>query len=368
MTTTSAISSASSSTPTSIDKSLLRGLDPVMTRDEQAQLTALLVRGDPNCLSQACKIFHELEELLKLGIAHPNQRSVEQQTKISDSFRTSYVIRSSSKTSNKKHHPGYNNYEARVLEAKKQADLERKQLQHTLPLPVRMPRLVVLDAFDPDPQHAVHPDTALEETAKNDNNQTNKKKFFGIIPRPGRKQRSNRPTLTFVDSEWDGTIGLAFTKLTVKPNNGPVKATAKRIVQRIERKDSCGDLVHVDSEPVYPTSGYDAIVDRVGGYDAQIIHNDESTENEQQQQVQQPMVLIASTHNDASKLAIARGDVVTHVNGQEFVGTTEDLKMLIRLHYQDVMAGSELNNNKLEIVVNGELCVAKALQLRSLVQ
>mmetsp|Transcript_20319 Transcript_20319/g.48338 ORF Transcript_20319/g.48338 Transcript_20319/m.48338 type:complete len:368 (+) Transcript_20319:339-1442(+) len=367
MTTTSAISSASSSTPTSIDKSLLRGLDPVMTRDEQAQLTALLVRGDPNCLSQACKIFHELEELLKLGIAHPNQRSVEQQTKISDSFRTSYVIRSSSKTSNKKHHPGYNNYEARVLEAKKQADLERKQLQHTLPLPVRMPRLVVLDAFDPDPQHAVDPNAAVEETANNDNNQKNRRrKFLGSLPRPGQKQQNNRPTLTFVDSEWDGTIGLAFTKLAVKPNNGPVKATAKRIVQRIDRKDSCGDLVHVESEPVYPTSGYDAIVDRVGGYDAQIIQSDESTK---QQQAQQPMVLIASTHNDASKLAIARGDVVTHVNGQEFVGTTEDLKMLIRLHYQDVMAGTEENNNnKLEIVVNGELCVAKALQLRSLVQ
>ena len=405
---TTAMTAAATTTATTwgIDKSLLRGLDPVMTYDEQVQLTALLVSGDTDCLVQACRIFHELEELLKIGIAHPNQRSDEQHMTISNSFQpTTTKYHNHRSHQHHQHHPGYNNYEVRVLEAKKQIDLERKQLQHTLPLPVRMPRLVVLEAFDPDPFHPVPVDpgtaasTGMEETANNitheGNQKTNRKKLLGLIPRRNPNQRTNHrpPTLTFVDYEWDGTIGLAFTKLTVKKsnNNGPVNAATRRMVrpsttniERISKKDSCGRSVHVESEPVYPTSGYDAIVDRVGGYDAQIIQtSDESTaeqpqekqRQQQQQQVQRPMVLIASTHNDASKLAIARGDVVTHVNGQEFVGTAEDLKMLIRLHYQDVVMegtvggnNNSSNKNKLEIVVNGESCVAKALQLRSLVQ
>ena len=216
--------------------------------------------------------------------------------------------------------------------------LERKQRAYALPLPARMPRVVVLDAFDPD------------------GTPVDKQKLLGVIPRPGNGgTRILRPSLTFVDYEWDGTLGTAFTKLSVKNDKG---ATLKKIVRRVERKDSTGQLVHVEAEPLYPTQGYDVIVDKAGGYDVSLIDMEESSE---EAAGSKPMVLIAQTHNDASKLAIQRGDVVTHVNGEEFMGTAEDLNMLIKSHY----AACD-SNNKLEIVVNAEVCVAQALKFRSL--
>jgi len=61
-------------------------------------------------------------------------------------------------------------------------------------------------------------------------------------------------------------------------------------------------------------------------------------------------------------LGLHRGDIVTHVNGEEFRGTAEELNLLIKAHFADAEDG------KLELVVNAEVAVAEALRLRSLSQ
>jgi hypothetical protein len=382
-------SSTNTSTSGYIDKSLLRGLDPVMTTQEQAQLTAMLVSGDTSMLAQAAKVFYELGVLLEHGVHTVAQRTSKQHTKITDSFRSSFTSAASvaaaaaplSQTPANINRAGYNDYETRVAEEKKQADQERKELGYDLPLPVRMPRLVVIDVFDPDCD--VDGSTLLEGNDCNKKN-NNKKKLLNVI---GGDHHS-RPTLKFVDYEWDGTLGTAFTKLHVKhgTKGGGGAATAAQfknvlVRQRRRRSDSSGRFVHVEAEPMYPTAGYDEIVDRAGGYDVRVMGVGESSDlcgsstsaaadgacSGRPTLATTMMVLIAETHNDACKVAIKRGDVVTHVNGREFVGTSNDLKMLVKSHYSSTRDGDH-GNKKLEIVVNAELCVAQALKLRSFVQ
>lgn len=329
----------------SVDVSLLRGLEPVMTLQEQAQLTALLTSGDPQMLAQAAKIFYEFSRMLdQQQQVTANKRTVEQHARITESFRSSGFGAVGTKN-----RPGFNDYEVRVAEEKKQADHDKKLGSRNLPLPVRMPRFVVLEAFDPD-------GTPVE-----------RRKVLPVCSGE-TKTKILKPSLTFVECEGDGTLGMAFKKLTVQSDikgSGPFKKLAASHHETSwSRPDSTGQMVHVNLAPVHPSPGYDAIVDRAGGYDARLLPMDDTFSSAT---VVEPMVLIANTYNDATKLGLHRGDVVTHINGQEFVGTSaQDLNMLIKAHY--ARAASSSDDDPLEIVVNAELCIAQALKLRSMVQ
>ena len=147
--------------------------------------------------------------------------------------------------------------------------------------------------------------------------------------------------MTFVDDQWDGTLGAAFTKLTVQNDT-------KGLKKLVPRKDSTGMTVHVEST-LKQSPGFDEIAYGMeNGYQAQLVEGPE------------PRVLIANAYNDAAKLGLHRGDVVTHVNGEEFVGTAEDLNFLIKAHF--ACSGA---SEKLELVVNAEPCIAQALKLRA---
>lgn len=283
-----------------IDLTLLRGLEPAMSTEEQARLTALLVSGNPGDLAAAAKVFYDLGVMLKAGVASPANRSEYQALQLQESFV--------SIPQPKRNRAGYNDREQRVVEEKKISDVDKAERSHALPLPVRMPRYEVLSAFD-----------ACEESKK-------------------------KKPLTFLDDPWDGTLGSAFTKLAVHRDNN-----AKGLRKLLPSKKPKGS--HVDHDIQF-SPGFDAIVDRLpGGYSSRLIEGlDGDT---------QSRVLIATVAQEAAKLGLQRGDVVTHVNGEEFVGNAKDLNELITNHYEH---GGE---NKLEIVVNAELCIAQALKLRA---
>ena len=168
-----------------IDVTLLRGLEPIMSPGEQVYLTKLFTSGDPNCLAAAAKILYELGRAAKDGNGSicvnngtlvlskdltPAQKELIQTSfeSSSESFRTHFKHKNDTKyyTNNNRRRPAFKN---QIAQQKKDNDRDAKVRSHALPLPVRMPRYVVLDPFDPD-----LPDAAV-----------------------GRNKQGKNPTLTF---------------------------------------------------------------------------------------------------------------------------------------------------------------------------
>ncbi|CAB9511438.1 expressed unknown protein [Seminavis robusta] len=298
-----------------IDLTLLSGLEPAMSPEEQARVTEMLVSGDKNELAKAAHVLYDLGVLLKQGMLFSN-RSEKAKSQLQASFQKEFK--------SSKNRPAFNDRDTRVSEEKKQNDFDRDIRSHALPLPVRMPRMVIVEAYDPD---------GTPEERK-------------LLP--GTK--TTKPSLNFCDDPWDGTLGAAFTKLEVTKSSdtgGGIKKFFKPKKEVIPTTTSSSKTV--DTTLKF-SPGFDAIADRMdGGYSAKLTLHDE------------PRVLISSLHNDAAKVGLQKGDVVTHINGEEFLGNAQELNFIIKEHYANAGAG-----DKLELVVNAEQCVAKALQLRAM--
>ena len=73
-------------------------------------------------------------------------------------------------------------------------------------------------------------------------------------------------------------------------------------------------------------------------------------------------VIVTASRGQAAKLGVQVGDVVSHVNGDEFRGNAHDLKEMINKFYLD---GDE--NYTFNMVLNAEESTAAALKLRSMV-
>lgn len=218
-----------------------------------------------------------------------------------------------------------------------------------------MPRYVVVDAFDPD-------DGLVVERSK-----AGKALLLGR-----NKTKTLKPSLDFVDDEWNGTLGSAFTKIQVKSQ---AKHHGMHLPKLGSKKDNDDDTIqYVVEKDLQPSPGFDEIVFRMeGGYQAcLLLVNDDGVEAPTTTTTTgEPRVLIANACNDAAKLGLHRGDVVTHINGDEFTGgTAEDLKRLIKAHYASYTSGNDNENDEanhqLELVVNAEPCIAQALKLRAI--
>lgn len=215
-----------------------------------------------------------------------------------------------------------------------------------------MPRYVVVDAFDPD-------DGLVVERSK-----AGKALLLGR-----NKTKTLKPSLDFVDDEWNGILGSAFTKIHVKSE---AKHHGMHLPKLGSKKNDDDTIQYVVEKDLQPSPGFDEIVFRMGGgYQAcLLLINDDGVEAPTT--TGEPRVLIANACNDAAKLGLHRGDVVTHINGNEFTGgTAEDLKHLIKGHYASNTSGNENENendeanHRLELVVNAEPCIAQALKLRA---
>ena len=390
----------SAANKTMIDVTLLRGLEPAMSTQQQALVTALMVSGDPNDLAKAAKILYDVQMEAR--------RNFHGKKGTEKNIPTSLVVRKNKgkiPSPPPEVPPGF--YKARAPTVKttsKKSTVNFQSKLSGLPLPVRMPRVIVLDMFDPyasvgerDVEDDANNSSESEDEAEDDegwNLLANDSKTEPTKTRQTRSpnkhsvKRRRTPPLTFVDDRWDGTLGDAFTKIQIQyanriPIAGPLldnlkdnirhKVLAKkegvsRHSMNATRQDSKGRTVHIVHQVIQETPGTDEIVYRQeGGYEARLLMH-----------FAEWRVLISNTNYDHSSKNDCwhRGDVITHINGKELRGKSmEEVKELISEHYRacqqrrrhrETTTTAVLNDDKLELVVNAELCIAQALKLRAM--
>lgn len=133
--------------------------------------------------------------------------------------------------------------------------------------------------------------------------------------------------LTFVDDTWDGTVSDAFSKITVSSRGKVDKKKTENVgVWHVLKGGSNGK----------------AVIDRI--------------------RPATPRVLVSSVKAEGGKKGVMKGDVVTHLNGEDFGGTAEELNAAIQ---------SEVNRGDsptFSLVLNAERSTAEALRRRALVK
>ena len=378
----------------SIDTTLLRGLEPVLSVAEQRYITTLLTSGNPNDVAAAAKMLYEVG--FAIYHADPSEsirRSFATSTEI---FTTHHFDEHHTKKNYYTHRrPAYNDYENRVAQEKKEAVYQQERTATALPLPVRMPRyvkkkatwiisldllLLVLLLFAP-----------LSLTGSNELLSCFSFPIWLLFCRyvvlepfdPVEDHPTNKPLLTFIEDEVTGTLGEAFTKFHIRRDT---KKEIKNLLPKIgglfqkttKKKDAKDDNddqqqqqqqhhhhhshVYTVEKSLLQTEGIAAIVNRMDeGYNTKL----------SEQHPQEPRVLVSHVSHHAGKLGtVHKGDVITHVNGQEFSGgTVVELQRIIAEQYHRYSQTTNDNDKtqiRLELVVNAEQCIAQALKLRSI--
>lgn len=287
------------------DPTLLAGLHPLMTYQEQQFVTSQLVSGDTARLAAATEMLHYVSALSLQGIKPSWKRRHSCLTRNGSTKRNMLEsVREIIQEGN----------EARRLEEeketqhaagvvalhltpggrrimKKQMDLEmKKQMEYMKlhPLPLRMPKYAEVPA-----------------------------------------SRANSAILTFCDDVWDGTVSDAFSKITVK------KTLFNKITVTKQHAKSSGIRRVVDAgSPKSVKSNGRGYID-----------------------VERPRVIVASISRDLGRQGVVRGDVVSHFNGELFTGTADELSKLIDYSYEGEL---------LTFVFNADSAVAEALKRRSM--
>lgn len=155
--------------------------------------------------------------------------------------------------------------------------------------------------------------------------------FFRFHPLPVRMPKSvqlslqDAQKLSFCDDTWNGTVMDAFSKISI--SNWGKKITKK--------------------ETNHPGVRY--ILD--GGFN-------QPNMGPIRIDMEQPRVLIASVSREAGHQGVLKGDVVTHIDGEEFRGTAAALVELLLENHSDV---------SVRLVLNACNSTAEALKRRSLV-
>eukprot|EP00555_Chaetoceros_dichaeta_P006940 CAMPEP_0198256682 /NCGR_PEP_ID=MMETSP1447-20131203/6531_1 /TAXON_ID=420782 /ORGANISM="Chaetoceros dichaeta, Strain CCMP1751" /LENGTH=464 /DNA_ID=CAMNT_0043943377 /DNA_START=50 /DNA_END=1444 /DNA_ORIENTATION=- len=206
----------------------------------------------------------------------------------------------------------YTEAEKRALEmsmtTEERSENERKERHDRMyPLPDRMPRYVILKAnFDVYAKHS--------------------------------------KVIKFVDDGWDGSVADAYSRVHLTES---------------EQRGDGGESLHgggsdIDSDysTTHSESGFDSDDDE-GDNEEFINTNVKKYKNR---------VLIRKARRQAAKQGIQKGDVVSHLNGDEFKGTAADLRQAINQFY--------LSGNKdytFSFTLNAEQSTAAALKLRAMV-
>lgn len=118
-----------------------------------------------------------------------------------------------------------------------------------------------------------------------------------------------KPKLTFKDDEWDGSIADAYSRVHTQKKNMAVD----RILSTAQ-SEFCGEA--------------------------------------------SSRVKIKTVRGQAGRVGMQKGDVVTHINGEPWTGTADELSQRIYAMYE------EDPNQTFSIVVNAEPATAEALKLR----
>ena len=287
------------------DSTLLFGLDPFMTPQEQQFLTYLMTSGDTTKLAAATELMHYISALSLQGIM-PNlkrQRSGVGRSMLEslrEVIREGNEARMAEQEREARHSAGVMARhlvdgvkglagEKRIQ--KKRVDFEmRRQMEYMEwhPLPVRMPKYAELRAYN---------------------------------------KANHSFALEFLDDVWDGTVLDAFSKICV--NKGLLGNVT--VTKRYAESKGIRNIIDVGS----PKSRGKGYID-----------------------TPKPRVLVASMTNEGGQQGIVKGDVVTHFNGEEFAGTASELAAAI---------GSKQEGELLTFAFNADRAVAEALRRRSLI-
>lgn len=274
----------------SIDPTLLFGLDEAMTDAEKFYVTELMTSGSANKLAQAAQILSEIERAVRKG----------------------QIDAAVSITPGKKKDGKVHEAEKRALDMmmtkEERVENERKERHERMyPLPDRMPRYIILKAnFDVYAKH--------------------------------------NKVIKFVDDGWDGSIADAYSRVHMTETDRRGGASLH------------GGESDIDSD--YSTSHSEQDLD----FDS----DDDEGENDEfintNVKKHKNRVLVRKVRRQAAKQGIQKGDVVSHLNGDEFKGTAADLRQAINQFYE-----SGNKDYTFSLTLNAEQSTASALKLRAMV-
>jgi hypothetical protein len=338
--------------PLEIDPTLLGGLEFAMSLQEQKYVTQLMTSGYPDQLCQAAQILSGTADLIRRGMV-PTVQSSSNTTPINNNHvaantaRTTAALQAANTNATMRH--GYSNAGIRTNRSRDgerethvthfQKEMEKKAREKLRrPLPARMPLSVTLSTgeFEKLAFKSRREEGGVD--IKNDQPKSWLKTLFGR----GTESMNGSASMTFVDDEWDGTVADAFARARI----GPVPGNRNQL--QVQKRVS----------PKNP-------VEQIGVKNILAMGDDNDGESSQDRRpsVRYQRVLVASVRGQAGKSGIMKGDVVTHVNGEVFLGNADELNTLLVNAYEE-----EGFDGVVIIVVNAETCTAEALRLRSRVR
>eukprot|EP00579_Thalassiosira_antarctica_P009583 CAMPEP_0201911678 /NCGR_PEP_ID=MMETSP0903-20130614/2547_1 /ASSEMBLY_ACC=CAM_ASM_000552 /TAXON_ID=420261 /ORGANISM="Thalassiosira antarctica, Strain CCMP982" /LENGTH=484 /DNA_ID=CAMNT_0048446447 /DNA_START=96 /DNA_END=1547 /DNA_ORIENTATION=- len=279
------------------DSTLLCGLDAFMTDQEQKFMTAQLISGDTSRLAAVTEMMHYVSALSRQGIK-PNLKR--RKRSMLESIKE--IIREGN--------------EARRLEAEREARNAKTSKYVGVHGTSRKNKKGQVDMERKKQIEYMEVKTQME--------------YMKLHPLPLRMPKyaevtTNKAGLTFCGDTWDGTILDAFSKITVN------KSLLGHITVTKQHAESSGIRRVIDAGS--PKSNGKGYID-----------------------TEKPRVIIASINRDLGQQGVVKGDVVSHFNGEPFMGTASELTELIDNRYEGEV---------LTFAFNADGAVAEALKRRS---
>lgn len=335
-----------------IDTDLFSGLTLLLTEDEQRYISQLMTSGDTDKVAHGVQLLSSISEFSRQQRQHRQHHGISPSVKAgsstsigSNSRNVSRTVSQSSRypsTSTRTLRTGWSStakkpiatsaVAARAIamsqsaEEKIQAAAERRAKEHWKrnPLPRRMPKSVTLDIIIP-------------ATIKNNSN-SNNSIYHATVSLP----------LLFTNDEWDGTIADAFRRVQIDRRTNQVIKEKENQITVEKKKLSWGK--NFTKKTIRNTTKYYAADDK-----DDIVQTPELCEG-YTGPVQR--VIVASVKGQAANRGVQVGDVVTHLNGERFQGSADDL-----LRHIQVLA--ERGDNSVTLVFNAEPSIAAALCKRA---
>lgn len=289
-----------------IDETLFNGLEFAMTEEEQQFVTKIMVSGDTSQLAQAAQILAGISELMMKGIT-PSMRcqKAAKKSEMAASAPAGVPIargRSGGTSRNDKSSwaRGAASNAGAVSRALVMAETDATRAQAK-----REAEIAAHRRMHPLPSRMPRHVTlnAFDPT------------------RSPRRWGDSKCPLTFADDEWDGSIADAFSRVRIGRGGKIVKGNIDKTKQ-----DGVHNVLMAGGGSKYETH----ICSPLG------------------------RVVVASSFGQAGRSGIQKGDVVTHINGEEFIGNSDVLRALIgQIWAQEGAAGT------FSLVVNAEPCTAE---------
>jgi hypothetical protein len=394
-----------------IDTTLFGGLDIAMSEQEQKFVTSLMTSGYPHDLCQAATILCGIANLLrdgKLVVSNNNHTTNTPSSSSSSSTRprsSAVLSHGYSNAGVRTNRSSLNEHETQKTKhiSNYQREAEQKARDRIRrPLPARMPLCVALRTSEFEKIALLQ--QQQEEVIKNSRNiqqhhaqlakmadqshrppphssneslplgsrwgkwlKTGAKTLVASVgyDTTGTSGSNSGVNMTFVDDEWDGSIADAFARAQVVSVAATRNSSSQNNNSHREGCDSSSGSSNVGGNT---TSKMMIVKGRIGprseiekeGVNRILAESSRTAALDGRPPFRTKRVLVASVRGQAGKCGIMKGDVITHVNGEEFTGTANDLRSVLIRAYEE-----QGHDGIVMLVVNAEECTAEALRLRS---